>query len=116
MLSPAFRNQKLTIAVKKHAKLDTIFLKSRPILLYLFTPCQISCPGLWLQRESSDGHSHLFRDFLVIAIGYRSVYRLSFLLDQSDLTISEIYGELIYDNISVSHQPVLCTIYKLYNI
>ena len=104
------------IAVKKKAKLNIIFLKSCPILLYLFTLCQIFCPGLWLQRESSDGHSHLFRGFLVIAIGYRSVYRLFILLDQGDLTISEIYGALIYDNISVSYQPVLCIIYNLYNI
>ena len=34
------------VAVKKHAKLDIIFLKSWPILLYVFTLCRTFCPGL----------------------------------------------------------------------
>ena len=38
MLSFPSRNQTLTIAVEKHAKLDITFLKSWPILLFLFCP------------------------------------------------------------------------------
>ena len=39
-------NEVLTVTVKKHAKLDIIFLRSCPILLYFLTFCQIFCAGL----------------------------------------------------------------------
>ena len=42
----------MTIAVKKHAKLGIIFLKSCPIFLYLFTLCQIFCPGLSVRTKN----------------------------------------------------------------
>ena len=40
--------QKLNVnkSCQKTLKLDILFLKSCPILLYLFTLCQIFCPGL----------------------------------------------------------------------
>ena len=47
-LNAQFSFQKLNVddSCQKHAKLDILFLKSCPILLCLFTLCQIFCPGL----------------------------------------------------------------------
>ena len=68
MSSLPSRNETLTIAVKKHAEIDIIFLKPCPIVLYLFTSCQIFCPGLYLSSiyklsgKTFPNHNHVIMD------------------------------------------------------